>query len=125
MAILDDIAAIKNDGTRSEEQKRKDIYALKCTALLDVILNGKSPPNPIPPLLDRTFNYNGKTVMVTGASQYESNGVPQLLVDIVLNGKSHQVHITNPPVIPATTTGNEKQDLIQTAIEILDRIPVS
>jgi hypothetical protein len=123
MALVDDIAAIRADQNKSEDQKRRDIYALKNLALVDVILNGKLAPNPIPPLINRDFTVDGKTVRVLAAQEVEKNGTPVLYVALTVNGNTHQVTITNPPILPKQITGNEKQDLIQAAVEILAQIP--
>lgn len=126
MTIRDDIAAIRADNNRTERQQTIDIYNLKIAALRDVILNGKPAPNPIPPLINRTFTLDGKTIRVNVCSIVTKNGVPMLFVDVTLNSSvTHQVYYTNPPVIPRSETGNERQDLIQCASELLAQLPVT
>jgi hypothetical protein len=131
MTLISDIAAIRADGTKTDREKNVAIYALKGTALLDVILNGKPSPNPLPPLINRTFTLNGVTIRVNTASTYTKTGadgvaVPILFVDVTLNSTvTHQVHITNPPILPRVITGVEKQDLIQAASEILAGLPLT
>jgi hypothetical protein len=126
MAIADEIAAIRADGNRTDNQKRLDIYNLKIEALRDVILNGKPAPNPIPPLINRTFTLDGVTIRVNACSIVVKSGTPMLFIDVTLNGSvTHQVYYTNPPVIPRSPTGNERQDLIAAASEILAMLPVS
>jgi hypothetical protein len=117
MAIADDIAAIDADGNLTAEQKRAAKYDVKNLALLDVILNGKPAPGPIPPLLGREFTQDGKTYRVDAASA-TAGGALRLIVTI--NGAQHQLVITNPPTLPRVITGSEKQDLIQAAVEMLD-----
>lgn len=126
MTIRDDIAAIRADSNKTARQQTIDIYNLKIAALRDVILNGKPAPNPIPPLINRTFTLDGKTIRVNVCSIVTKNGVPMLFVDVTLNGSvTHQVYYTNPPVVPRSETGNERQDLIQCASELLAQLPVT
>jgi hypothetical protein len=135
MAISDDIAAIRADNARSSRQKAVDIYTLKVAALRDAILNGKPAPNPIPPLLDRTFTLNGTTITVNGCSLFnrlatDGTVVPQLYIRVTLTRAplapvTHDVFYTNPPVLPRSPTGNERQDLIQCASELLAQLPVA
>lgn len=133
MTIRDSIAAIRADTNKSPRRQTLDIYQLKIDALRDVILNGKPAPNPIPPLINRTFTLNGTDIRVNACSivkRMDENGdlVPQLFVDVTLTRNAvtvtHQIYITNPPVIPKSESGNEKQDLIQCAGEILAGAPV-
>lgn len=134
MAIADDIAAIRADTNKTARRQSLDIYSLKATALLDVILNGKPAPNPIPPVLNRTFTLDGTTIRVNAASIVSRQGsdgetVPVLFIDVTLTRGAvtvtHQLFITNPPVIPKSPSGNERQDLIQAASEILATLPVA
>lgn len=131
MTIRDSIAAIRADSNKTPRRQTLDIYQLKIDALRDVILNGKPAPNPIPPLVNRTFTLDGKTIRVNACSivsRADADGVlvPMLFVDVTLNGSvTHQVYYTNPPVIPRSETGNEKQDLIQAASETLALLPVT
>lgn len=134
MTIRDDIAAIRADGNRTERQQTLDIYALKNDALRDVILNGKPAPNPIPPLINRTFTLDGTTIRVNACSivpRIGSQGetINQLFIDVTLTrapfaSVTHQIYYTEPIVFPKTETGNEKQDLIQAASEMLADLPV-
>jgi hypothetical protein len=117
MTVASDIEAVRNNGSLNDAQKRAAIYQIKTVALLDVIINGKPAPGPIPPLLGRTFTQNGTTYNVQGARAGANN---ELLIVIAINGAAHKLVITNPPTIPASITGNEKQDLIQAAMEMLE-----
>ncbi len=134
MAIRDDIAAIRADSNKTERQQTLDIYNLKNEALRDVILNGKPAPNPIPPLINRTFTLDGTSIRINVCSiaprVVNGETVNQLFIDVTLTrtpfaAVTHQVYYTNPPVIPRTETGNAKQDLIQCASELLAQLPVT
>lgn len=133
MALKDDIAAIRADGTKTDRRRQLDIYNLKVGALHDVIVNGKPAPNPIPPLLNRTFTLDGTTIRVNACSivnRVGSDGevVPTLYVDVTLTRgavtDTHQVYYVNPPILPRSESGNEKDDLIQAAAEIIAQLPV-
>ncbi len=125
MAIRDDIAAIRADNNKTERQQTLDIYALKNEALRDVILNGKPSPNPIPPLINRTFTFNGTDIRVNACSIVARGGTPMLFIDVTLTRApaapvTHQLYITNPPVLPKVQSGNQKQDLIQAVSELIE-----
>jgi hypothetical protein len=103
-------------------------------ALLDVILNGKPAPQPIPPIIDRTFTLDGTTILVNAASlvprlNAEGETVEALFIDVTLTRgpitATHQFFFINPPVIPRSESGNERQDLIQAASEIIATLPVA
>lgn len=135
MTIRDDIAAIRADTNKTERQQTIDIYNLKIAALRDVILNGKPAPNPIPPLINRTFTLNGTDIRINACSvvnRQDENGdlVPMLFIDVTLTRApappvTHSVYYVNPPVIPRPETGNARQDLIQAASEMLAQLPVA
>lgn len=133
MALKDDIAAIRADGTKSDRRKQLDISSLKISAIYDIIVNGKPAPNPIPPLLERTFTTDGTTIRVNVASMVNLKGsdgetVQALYMDVTLTRGgvtvTHQWYSANPPIIPVSSSGNEKQDLIQAASEIIAQLPV-
>jgi hypothetical protein len=133
MPIRDDIAAIRADNNRTERQKSLDIYQLKNAALLDVLWNGKPSPQPIPPVVGREFTLDGTTIRVNTASlvlRMATDGqlVEGLFIDVTLTRGpitvTHQVHYYNPPVIPGSPTGNERQDLIAAASEMIAALPV-
>lgn len=136
MTVRTDIAAIRADGTKTERQKELAVYAYKNAQLRDVIVNGKPAPNPIPPLLNRTFTQNGIDVRVNGCSLVNRLGddgatVEVLYINVTLTPQAtgipitHQLFLVNPPVIPESETGNEKQDLIAAATEILMTLPTA
>lgn len=121
MALVDDIAAIRNDPNKTDAQKRSEVYQLKGTALIDVIYNGKPAPNPLPPLIHREFTKDGITIFVNYAKMI-TNDI--LLVNVTVTRPLQQpvvwdLRITNPPVLPRQITGNEKQDLIDAAFEMV------
>jgi hypothetical protein len=147
MTLASDIAAIDADESLLPEHKRILKYDIKGLALVDVILNGKPAPNPVPPLLNRTFTANGMDITITAAQQVtgphfetfmnggafgshqvvDAGGHALVLRMLLMRGRSLIRHptrdvtvITNPPVIPRAPTGNEKQDLITAAVEILE-----
>jgi len=122
MAILDDITAVRDDADLSDDQKRAAIYAIKSSALIDVIWNGKPAPNPIPPLIRQQFTENGLGIYIHHAVQTADN---DLRIEVTLTRApalpvTLTIVIRNPPVLPRQITGNEKQDLIQAAVEMLE-----
>jgi hypothetical protein len=134
MPIVEDIAAIRADNNRTERQQTLDIYQLKNAALLDVLWNGKPAPQPVPPVVGREFTLDGTTIRVNTASlvpklNAEGETVEALFIDVTLTRGpvtvTHQVFYVNPPVIPRSPTGNERQDLIQAASEMIAQLPVA
>lgn len=138
MTIRDDIAAIRADSNRTERQRTLDIYQYKIDKLRDVILNGKPAPNPIPPLINRTFTLDGKNIRVNACSIVNKAAidgaiVPHIYIDVNLwiapsvptKDNAIQILCPNPPPIPRSESGNEKQDLIQAASEWLALYPVT
>lgn len=125
MPLLDDLSAVRDDPTLTDAQKRHAIRGLKCTALVDVINNGKPAPNPIPPLIRRNFTVDGLTVYIHSAVMTADN---DLRLEVTLT-RAPQMPVTrtvvvrNPPCLPRQITGNERQDLIQAAIEMLGSVP--
>jgi len=122
MAIPDDIAAVRGNQSLTADEKRSQIYTIKTTALLDVILNGKPAPGPIPPLLGRTFTKDGVDYHVNSATI-----TPETALEVSVTFTrapaepvTHTIIYVNPPVLPRIITGNEKQDLIQAAIEMME-----
>jgi hypothetical protein len=133
MPIIQDIAAIRADNNRTERQRELDIYELKNAALLDVLWNGKPAPQPVPPVVGREFTLDGTTIRVNTASlvpklNAEGETVEALFIDVTLTRGpatvTHQVYYINPPVIPRSPTGNERQDLIAAASEMIAQLPV-
>ena len=118
MTVASDLAAVEANSGLTDEQKRAARYDIKNVALIDVILNGKPSPNPIPPLINRTFTaHGGKTYTVRSAVATTDKAL-KIMVEI--NGTPHMLFIKNPPCLPQSITGNEKQDLIQAAIEMME-----
>lgn len=123
MAIAQDIQAIRDRQDLTDEQKSRAIATLKATALYDVIVNGKPAPQPIPAVLNREFTTrDGVTVTcITAALVNEGD----LLLTLILtrppaNPVTRTVIFVNPPVLPATVTGDEKRDLITAASEMVE-----
>jgi hypothetical protein len=129
MALLDDIAAVLANGNLTDRQKDLAVYTLKNEALRDVIVNGKPAPQPIPPVLGREFTLDGTTIKVNVCAIVVRNGVSMLYIDVTLTRNSitntHQVSYINPPVVPRSPSGNEKQDLIAAASEMIANLPVA
>jgi hypothetical protein len=129
MALLDDIAAVLANGNLTDRQKDLAVYTLKNEALRDVIVNGKPAPQPIPPVLGREFTLDGTTIKVNVCAIVVRDGVPMLYIDVTLTRNAitntHQVSYINPPVVPRSPSGNEKQDLITAASEMIANLPVS
>jgi hypothetical protein len=122
MPLVDDIAAVRANGNLTDREKDLAVYTLKTTALIDVIRNGKPAPNPIPALLGRTFTLNGVSYRINGVKEGVNSS---LIVNVTFTrapaaAVTHDIIIVNPPVLPKVLTGNEKQDLIQAASEMLE-----
>lgn len=147
MTIAQDLAAIDADGGLLPEHKRLAKYDVKGLALVDVITNGKPAPGPIPPLINRTFTANGMDITITKAVQVTgphfefcrkgnlwgnhlvvAAGAHALVLRMDLFRAGVRIRrsdadveiITNPPVVPRVATGDEKQDLITAAVELLE-----
>lgn len=141
MALVDDIATIRARGDLTEEQKSKRIASLKSVSLLDVILNGKPAPQPIPALLGREFTTrDGVTVIILSVSvgvavgniitiknpadlDAEEQGdlfITMRLTRPPANPVTKTVRFVNPPILPAIIDGNEKRDLITAASEMIE-----
>lgn len=124
MTVVSDVAAIRARGDLTEDEKRSQIYTVKTVALLDVINNGKPAPGPIPALLGRIFTptIGGYTIRINTARM---TAEASLELSVTFNANTaqavtHFITIVNPPVIPRSVTGNEKQDLITAAAEMLE-----
>jgi hypothetical protein len=122
MGVLDDIAAVRDDPSLTDDQKRGALRQIKATALVDVINNGKPAPNPIPPLVRRQFDHGGIGIYIHHASVTPDG---DLRVEVTLTRApalpvTHTIIIRNPPVLPRQISGAERQDLIQAAVEMLE-----
>ena len=108
MSLVDDIAAIRAS-KKDERAATLEIYALKTNALLNVIERGKTVAHS-----DYTFRINDARMIGEG----------RLFLDVTFaRGPSevtHQITITNPPVLPRERTGNERDDLITAISEMLE-----
>lgn len=108
MSLVDEIAAIRAS-KKDERAATLEIYALKTNALLGVIERGKSVAHK-----DYTFRINDARMIGEG----------RLFLDVTFvrgpNTVTHQITITNPPVLPRERTGNERDDLITAISEMLE-----
>ena len=108
MGIVEQIAAIRAS-RKDERAQTLEIYALKTNALLDVIECG------------RTVEHNGFTFRVNDARML---GEGRLFLDVTFaRGPAtvtHQITITNPPVLPRERTGNEREDMATAIREMLE-----
>lgn len=124
MPVVNDIAAVHANQSLNADEKREQIYGIKTTALIDVILNGKPAPQPVQPLLGRSINQKDFTFRINSAQATPENS---LLLNVTFTKPPappviRLITIVNPPVLPtqATRSGNEKQDLIQAVSEMLE-----
>jgi len=108
MGIVEQIAAIRA-GKKDERAQTLEIYALKTNALLGVIQRGKSVAHK-----DYTFRINDARMVGEG----------RLFLDVTfMRGPqevTHQIIITNPPVLPRERTGNEREDMATAISEMLE-----
>ena len=121
MPLIDEITAVR-ESNLPDDEKRKAIYDVKSFALVDVIYNGKPAPGPIPPLIQRQFTLASGVGVYLHKAEVLDSGALRLQVTLTKNGVSdtHTITIVNPPVLPRQITGNEKQDLITAASEMLE-----
>ena len=114
MGLIDAIAKVRRRRSLDADGKRKEIYALKTGALIDVINDG---------LLGKKLTHKGYQFVINRA---EVTDQPALFLDVTFikppakNPVTHQITIVNPPVLPAEPSGNERQDLIQALHEMLE-----
>lgn len=108
MSLIDAIAAIRAS-KKDERAQTLEIYALKTNALLGVIERGKTIAHK-----DYTFRINDARMVGEG----------RLFLDVTFargpKEVTHQITITNPPVLPRERTGNERDDLITAISEMLE-----
>ena len=108
MPLVDDIAAIRAS-RKDEREQTLEIYGLKTNALLNVIERGKVVAHK-----DYTFRINDARMVGEG----------RLFLDVTFaRGPvqvTHQITITNPPVLPRERTGDERNDLITAISEMLE-----
>jgi hypothetical protein len=108
MGIVEQIAAIRT-GKQDERAQTLEIYALKTNALLGVIRCGQAVAHK-----DYTFRINDARMVGEG----------RLFLDVTFTRGdkevTHQITITNPPVLPRERTGNEQQDMATAISEMLE-----
>jgi hypothetical protein len=100
MSLVDAIAAVRNRKDLDEDKRRRDIYALKVNALVDVIEVGKT--------------YGRARIEAVRMTPDHA-----LFIDATFPSGRHQITIVNPPVLPAKPTGDERKDLVQALHEML------
>jgi len=108
MGIVEQIAAIRSS-KKDERAQTLEIYALKTRALLGVIRCGHTVAHK-----DYTFRINDARMVGEG----------RLFLDVTFTRGpqevTHQITITNPPVLPRERTGNEQQDMATAISEMLE-----
>jgi len=109
MSLVDAIAAIRAS-KKDERAQTLEIYALKTNALLGVIRCGHTVTHK-----DYTFRINDARMVGEG----------HLFLDVTFarppSGEiTHQITITNPPVLPRERTGNERDDMATAISEMLE-----
>ena len=108
MGIVEQIAAIRA-GKQDERAQTLEIYALKTNALLGVIRCGHAIAHK-----DYTFRINDARMVGEG----------RLFLDVTFargpTEVTHQITITNPPVLPRERTGNELADMATAISEMLE-----
>ena len=113
MGLVDAIQAVRRRRSLDEDGKRKEIYALKTNALIDVINDG---------LLGKKLTHKGVQFTINEARVTDQ---PALFLDVTFTRPpaspvTHQITIVNPPVLPREKSGNERQDLITALHEMLE-----
>jgi hypothetical protein len=112
MPIVDAIAAVHARQDLHEDDRRRQVYALKVDALLDAVQA----------LLGRTITHAGFSFCINDARATEQ---PALFLDVTFTRPpalpvTHQITIVNPPVLPRVRSGDERKDLIQALHEMLE-----
>jgi len=109
MTLVEAIASIQSQHDLSEDERRQRTYALKANALRSVIELG------------REVEHDGFTFRINKA---EVTPQQRLFLDVTFargpTEVTHQITITNPPVLPRERTGNERNDLISAISEMLE-----
>ena len=94
MALRDDIAAVRADSSRSEDQKRADVYQIK--------VNGLVPR--LSQFVKQSWTLDGVTYRLNAVSATTSNGVLALTIDLTRTRSGYRfdpfdrLTITNPPI---------------------------
>lgn len=95
MALADDIAAVRNNGALTEDQKRAQIYSIKVNGILAKISG----------FVGNTYTLDGVTYTLMAIRSQTVNGV--LLLEIVVrrvqapNESVDALRLVNPPIIHA------------------------
>jgi len=111
MTLVDTITATNARRDLSEDEKRQRIYALKANALRDVVT----------PMLGCATEHTGFTFRINSVHVTEQH---RLALDVTFTRGdkevTHQITITNPPLLPRERTGNELQDMATAIREMLE-----
>ena len=110
MSIVDAIASIRAKHLAEDEEHRQ-IYALKASALRDVIT----------PMLGCATEHAGFSFRINSVHVTDQH---RLALDVTFTRGpvevTHQITITNPPVLPRERTGNELRDMATAISEMLE-----
>lgn len=122
MGVVDDIRAARDLKDVSDDDRRRRIYGIKVAALVDVILNGAPPPQPIPALIGRTVAHEGFQFCINQARETSESSLMMSVTFIKPPAEpvTHLITIVNPPVLPRRRSGSEKHDLIVAVSEMLE-----
>lgn len=126
MALADvEIPAILARGDLTDREKTRAIYALKVDAIADWLINGKPAPNPLPPVVGRTYTLNGVDYTVARVAVEQVKDGEGVLIKVLrvegraVNGvqrKPFQFCIVNPPIL----TKDRREHYIDAASEIVE-----
>lgn len=114
MGIRDDIEAIRADNSRSEQDRKHDVYGVKTNALRGIIQ----------PMLGQTIEHEGFTfcinlVTITPERALELNVT---YTRPPASPVTESFVIVNPPVLPRNATGRDDEDLTTAVREMLESI---
>ena len=126
MAVSDDIAAIRGRTDIDDREKQRLVYALKCGSLAEILNNGRPPPNPIPPAVNRTYTLNGVDYTLTLARDTTMTATDGTIHALRIAGRAVKDGVTkrfdfmivNPPVLAR----DRRDDLIAAASEMIEAL---
>jgi hypothetical protein len=109
MSLRDDIQAIRTNNALSEDEKRAQIYQLKCNALFNEVIAGATDAQG--KFLGKTFPFNGFTITVHAVGVTTDPLQPKRLVlDLTITKGAESFrdtyYVTNPPVVASDGTEN-------------------
>jgi len=113
MSVVNEIAYLHARTDLSEDDRRKQLYQLKTGTLIGVI----------------NSHFRGKAIAHEGFT-FEINKAHvtpehRLFLDVTFvrppaQPVTHQITITNPPLLPRNRSGNEQEDMIAAIGEMLE-----